>query len=101
MIFAMYLMYVDLVSQSAQLTISGQDLEPRPGFPSGPEQQYLGPLVLDEGTKIQVPAPINTFLRDYQREGVKFFWKQYQEGRGGLLGDDMGLVSENLIILTT
>jgi len=49
---------------------------------------------------MQVPASINTFLRDYQREGVKFFWKQYQEGRGGLLGDDMGLVGENLIVLT-
>jgi len=49
---------------------------------------------------MQVPASINTFLRDHQREGVKFFWKQYQEGRGGLLGDDMGLVGENLIVLT-
>jgi hypothetical protein len=41
-----------------------------------------------------VPAAINTYLRDYQRDGVRFFWHQYQEGRGGLLGDDMGLVSD-------
>jgi SNF2 family DNA or RNA helicase len=39
-----------------------------------------------------VPGAINTYLRDYQRDGVKFFWRQYTEGRGGLLGDDMGLV---------
>lgn len=41
-----------------------------------------------------VPAALNTYLRDYQRDGVKFFWEQYQEGRGGLLGDDMGLVRD-------
>jgi len=40
-----------------------------------------------------VPAAINTYLREYQRDGVRFFWNQYQQGRGGLLGDDMGLVS--------
>lgn len=39
-----------------------------------------------------VPAAINTYLREYQREGVQFFWDLYDEGRGGLLGDDMGLV---------
>jgi hypothetical protein len=76
------------------MTIFGQDLKPRPGFPLAPEQQRHGPLVLDDGTKTQVPPTINTYLRDYQREGVKFFWNQYQEGRGGLLGDDMGLVSQ-------
>ncbi|KAL9710545.1 hypothetical protein Ac2012v2_006079 [Leucoagaricus gongylophorus] len=70
------------------------DLKPRPGFPLGFEQQHHKPFILDEGAKIQVPASINTYLRDYQREGVKFLWRQYQEGRGGLLGDDMGLVSE-------
>ncbi|KAJ3532277.1 hypothetical protein NM688_g7446 [Phlebia brevispora] len=48
-------------------------------------------MVLDTMQKIQVPASINTFLRDYQREGVQFFWKRYNEGNGGLLGDDMGL----------
>lgn len=80
--------------QLAMMTICGQDLKPRPGFPLGFEQQHHKPFILDEGAKIQVPASINTYLRDYQREGVKFLWRQYQEGRGGLLGDDMGLVSE-------
>ena len=42
-----------------------------------------------------VPGSINTYLREYQREGVLFFWELYNNGRGGLLGDDMGLVSLN------
>jgi len=64
----------------------------RPGFPLQPGQSHMGPLVLDPVRKIQVPGAINTYLREYQRDGVKFFWKQYSEGCGGLLGDDMGLV---------
>ncbi|KAF5375367.1 hypothetical protein D9615_008005 [Tricholomella constricta] len=66
-------------------------LNPRPGFPLAPGQPQQGPLILDEDKKIAVPSSINTYLRDYQRDGVQFFWKQYSEGRGGLLGDDMGL----------
>lgn len=68
-------------------------MKPRPGFPLAPGQQPLGPLTLDRGADIKVPAAINTYLRDYQRDGVRFFWDKYKEGRGGLLGDDMGLVS--------
>ncbi|KIN93058.1 hypothetical protein M404DRAFT_171863, partial [Pisolithus tinctorius Marx 270] len=63
-------------------------LSPRPGFPLGPDQVPLGPLVLAKG--IMVPAAINTYLREYQRDGVRFFWELYDQGRGGLLGDDMG-----------
>jgi len=47
--------------------------------------------VLDHEQGIMVPAAINTYLREYQRDGVQFFWNQYQKGLGGLLGDDMGL----------
>ena len=81
----------------------------RPAFPLALNQKSLGPLVLSssynyvstsaptpvKSTKprpIQVPASINTHLRDYQRDGVRFFWERFQEDRGGLLGDDMGLV---------
>lgn len=67
-------------------------LKPRPGFPLASAQAHLGPFVLDRDKKIMVPAAINTYLRDYQRDGVRFLWRQYTEGRGGLLGDDMGLV---------
>jgi SNF2 family DNA or RNA helicase len=55
-------------------------------------QPLLGPLVLDKAEQVAVPAPINTFLREYQRDGVRFFYEQYKAGRGALLGDDMGLV---------
>lgn len=46
---------------------------------------------MDKDESIKIPGPINTYLRDYQREGVKFFYNRFRKGRGGLLGDDMGL----------
>lgn len=58
------------------------------------DQASCGSLVLgfDEiGRPVEIPASINRFLRSYQRDGVKFFWKHYQAREGGLLGDDMGL----------
>lgn len=39
----------------------------------------------------QVPASINQHLRDYQREGIIFLFKHYQNNEGAILGDDMGL----------
>ena len=59
-------------------------------------QKHEKALVLDEELDIKVPGAINTYLREYQREGVKFMYRQYKEDRGGLLGDDMGLVSHLL-----
>ncbi|KAK0463087.1 RAD26-like SNF2 family DNA-dependent ATPase [Desarmillaria tabescens] len=44
-------------------------LKPRPGFPLASGQKPLGPLVLDEAKGIKVPASINTYLREYQRDG--------------------------------
>ncbi|PPQ75889.1 hypothetical protein CVT26_000154 [Gymnopilus dilepis] len=66
-------------------------LRPKPGFPLNETQKHEKALVLDEELDIKVPGAINTYLREYQREGVKFMYRQYKEGRGGLLGDDMGL----------
>ncbi|KAI0717768.1 P-loop containing nucleoside triphosphate hydrolase protein [Cerioporus squamosus] len=63
--------------------------QPRPSFKLKPGESLAGPLALDR--KHKVPGRINTFLREYQRDGVRFFWDRYKEGRGGLLGDDMGL----------
>lgn len=40
---------------------------------------------------LQVPAPLNQYLRDYQREGIQFLYDHYKEGEGAVLGDDMGL----------
>jgi SNF2 family DNA or RNA helicase len=69
-----------------------QKLRPKPGFPLNDKQQHEKALVLDEESGAKIPAAINTYLRNYQRDGARFLWRQYKEGRGGLLGDDMGLV---------
>ena len=41
--------------------------------------------------ELVVPARINKRLADYQRAGVRFLFRQYACGKGGLLADDMGL----------
>ncbi|CAE6453750.1 unnamed protein product [Rhizoctonia solani] len=66
----------------------------KPPFPPPAHQQHLGPLLLTSsipGHNVQVPAAINRHLREYQRDGVRFFHQRWAEGRGGLIGDDMGL----------
>ena len=40
-----------------------------------------------------IPAPIAQWLRNYQVEGVEYMHRLWKEGRGGILGDDMGLGS--------
>ena len=63
----------------------------KPSFPAATAPPLCGPLVLDALKGVQVPSSVNCYLREYQREGVRFFWDRYKEGRGGILGDDMGL----------
>ncbi|CAE6482361.1 unnamed protein product [Rhizoctonia solani] len=66
----------------------------KPPFPPPARQQHLGPLLLTSpipGHNVEVPASINRHLREYQRDGVRFFYQRWVEGRGGLMGDDMGL----------
>ncbi|KAH8114900.1 P-loop containing nucleoside triphosphate hydrolase protein [Phellopilus nigrolimitatus] len=65
-------------------------LNPRPSFPRDVAHPLV-PLILDIGTNTKVPAHINTFLREYQRDGIKFLYERYKRGQGGILGDDMGL----------
>jgi len=38
-----------------------------------------------------VPYTINRYLRDYQREGIRFIYNNYISSYGCILGDDMGL----------
>jgi DNA excision repair protein ERCC-6-like 2 len=78
-----------------------QAFGPRPGLPLREGQKYLGPVVLSRENGIMVPAAINTYLREYQREGVQFFWDLYNEERGGVLGDDMGLVGQLVAPVST
>ncbi|KAG1842570.1 hypothetical protein C8R48DRAFT_37945 [Suillus tomentosus] len=82
-------------------TYPNPNLHAKPGFPLAPGQSPLGPMILDRAEGIMVPASINTYLREYQREGVRFFWELYKQGRGGLLGDDMGLVSPDVLFCSS
>lgn len=43
------------------------------------------------GEGFYLPTEIYTSLYPYQLEGVLWFWRLYQQGKGGILGDDMGL----------
>ncbi|XP_077981939.1 DNA excision repair protein ERCC-6-like 2 [Glandiceps talaboti] len=69
-----------------------EDME-RPHFPGISNCGQKEPLILgkQKAQVIQVPATINRYLREYQREGVQFLYKHYQIGEGAILGDDMGL----------
>ncbi|QRV99551.1 DNA excision repair protein ERCC-6-like 2 [Ceratobasidium sp. AG-Ba] len=73
---------------------SSSNYDPKRMFPPPPDQAHLGPLHLysaDPAYEARVPASINRQLREYQRDGVRFFHQRWAEGRGGMLGDDMGL----------
>ncbi len=39
----------------------------------------------------EVPASINRYLLDYQREGIQFLYSLVVQNKGAILGDDMGL----------
>lgn len=51
------------------------------------------PLVLSQSSngEEKVPYTINRYLRDYQREGIRFIYDNYSRSRGCILGDDMGM----------
>ncbi|KAM4807986.1 LOW QUALITY PROTEIN: DNA excision repair protein ERCC-6-like 2 [Rhinophrynus dorsalis] len=66
-----------------------EDLE-KPLFPN---RTPPGPLVefpLSD-TGVSVPYTINRYLRDYQRDGVRFLYEHFSQSTGCILGDDMGL----------
>lgn len=67
--------------------------DPKMGPPSA-----LEPLELPRGTDQTIghtiPASINRYLRGYQQQGVIFMYSCIMQKSGGILGDDMGLVSE-------
>jgi SNF2 family DNA or RNA helicase len=61
----------------------------RPNFET--DLPFAEPLQLDHTqTGISIPAPINRFLKEYQKDGVRFLYAKYASGKGGVLGDDMG-----------
>lgn len=64
----------------------------KPLFPSTVTDPMLCvPLELGKVDGDRVPYTINRYLRDYQREGIRFIYNNYICYRGCILGDDMGL----------
>lgn len=64
----------------------------KPLFSGGVEHsRACVPLKLCDGSEDIVPYTINRYLRDYQREGIRFIYSNYRHSRGCILGDDMGL----------
>ena len=51
----------------------------------------MNPTLLTLLVCLQVPGLINQYLRDYQRDGIRFLYSHFAKDQGGLLGDDMGL----------
>lgn len=65
--------------------------EEKPVFPNRIKDSMLCvPLELNVNGD-RVPYTINRYLRDYQREGIRFMYDNYTRSRGCILGDDMGL----------
>ncbi|XP_028390617.1 DNA excision repair protein ERCC-6-like 2 isoform X2 [Dendronephthya gigantea] len=69
-----------------------EDLE-KPNFPLKSSSEKI-PFYLSDVDKppiVQVPSTINQYLREYQKEGIAFLYRQYSRGEGAILADDMGL----------
>ncbi|KNF03799.1 hypothetical protein PSTG_02894 [Puccinia striiformis f. sp. tritici PST-78] len=81
----------DLYSNSKRNVLYPRiQLEARPNLEISSEiQDAIGPLPLSK--TVELTASINKFLKPYQRDGVKFFFKHFQQKNGVILGDDMGL----------
>jgi SNF2 family DNA or RNA helicase len=62
----------------------------RPCFDTTPPAPKDDLLLASGGV---IPAPVAQWLRNYQIEGVEYMYRLWKEGRGGILGDDMGLGS--------
>ncbi|XP_035514839.1 DNA excision repair protein ERCC-6-like 2 isoform X1 [Morone saxatilis] len=64
----------------------------KPVFPSSVTDPSLRvPLELSDVDGDRVPYTINRYLRDYQRDGIRFIYNNYMRSSGCILGDDMGL----------
>lgn len=64
----------------------------KPVFPSSvTDPRLCVALELSDVNGDRVPYTINRYLRDYQREGIRFIYNNYMRSRGCILGDDMGL----------
>ncbi|CAB4015028.1 DNA excision repair ERCC-6-like 2 [Paramuricea clavata] len=69
-----------------------EDLE-KPNFSRKQSSEKVPFILSDVGNPpvVQVPSTINQYLREYQKEGIAFLYRQYSSGKGAILADDMGL----------
>ena len=44
----------------------------------------------DDAVSLTVPASAAQYLREYQKDGIRWLYHQYIRNLGGVLGDDMG-----------
>ncbi|KAM9821409.1 DNA excision repair protein ERCC-6-like 2 isoform 3-T3 [Syngnathus typhle] len=81
----------DAASKQTRSDLNNWNRE-KPLFSSGVEHsEACASLKLCDESDDSVPYTINRYLRDYQREGIKFIFRNYSRSRGCILGDDMGL----------
>ncbi|XP_040211409.1 DNA excision repair protein ERCC-6-like 2 isoform X1 [Rana temporaria] len=66
-----------------------EDLE-KPYFPDRRPAAPVANFPLSN-SGVFVPYTINRYLRDYQRDGIRFLYEHYTRSTGCILGDDMGL----------
>ncbi|XP_038137424.1 DNA excision repair protein ERCC-6-like 2 isoform X2 [Cyprinodon tularosa] len=69
---------------------SKQLIQEKPVFPGSSTDPMLS-IPLDLSNEDRVPYTINRYLRDYQREGIRFIYNNFMASTGCILGDDMGL----------
>ncbi|CAM9716800.1 unnamed protein product, partial [Hapterophycus canaliculatus] len=79
-----------------EVDLLGENLKPTLSSPPF-EDPLMRPLLLTNdtgGQRAEVPASVNRYLKDYQREGVAFMYKRVRHAdgpKGVILADDMGL----------
>ena len=62
-----------------------------------PAGEVVDPSVVSDDHD-QIPASMNRYLQNYQREGVQFVYSSVVNGMGCVLGDDMGLGKVSVLV---
>jgi DNA excision repair protein ERCC-6-like 2 len=70
--------------------IESENPAERPSFDTAPPAPKEDLLLASGGV---LPAATAQWLRNYQVDGVEYMYRLWKEGKGGILGDDMGLGS--------
>ena len=81
------------IATASSYTSASSGAGDRPNLPGSVANHQNKPFKLGKKDDIsfQIPGAINQYLREYQREGIRFLYQRYAANKGALLGDDMGL----------